>query len=110
MLEISWSAVGIIAAVIFAWSTALLGAIKWLINSQAEALNKRLELIEKSMTKNAQDAKQTELDIEKLRTEMHRDFWRRDDAIRQDVIVGAKIDALAAKMEKWTETMMRHGS
>lgn len=36
-----------------------------------------------------------------LNTELHRDFWRREDAVRNDTVIDAKLDAMNARLDRF---------
>ncbi len=57
-----------------------------------EQWERRFTLIEKDIANHAKD-------LQNFRLKVSEEYWRREDAIRQEVVLHAKIDALAAKID-----------
>jgi len=100
--QISWQAVGIVLSIVVAWSTLLLGVIKWLLNGHFRGIKERFDSFSETLTGQATEIHRIDRDVLMLRTEMHAEFVRREDAIRQEVVINAKLDALASKIENLT--------
>lgn len=102
MNQISWEAVGVVLSVVGAWSALLLGVIRWFLNGYFKSINERFDLLSQALTGHAKEIHRIDKDVLTLRTEMHAEFVRREDAIRQEVVINAKLDSLAAKLENLT--------
>lgn len=92
---------------LFALACVLAGMGKLLLvqfsrhtDSQYDAITKRLEGIERSAQTDAGRAHQLELELMKLRSELPMQYVMRDDYIRGQSIIEAKLDGLADKLEK----------
>lgn len=102
MTQISWQAVGVAVTLFIAWSGLLLGVIKWLLNAHFKSIKESFDLFSETLAGQATEIHRIDKDVLMLRTEMHAEFVRREDAIRQEVVINAKLDSLAAKLENLT--------
>lgn len=102
MTQISWEAVGIVLGIVGAWSALLLAIIRWLLNGYFKSINDQFETLSKALTGHSTEIHRIDKDVLTLRTEMHAEFVRREDAIRQEVVINAKLDSLAAKFDNLT--------
>ena len=60
----------------------------------AEHLDQRLSSIDERL-------QSTHEDVQRFKLKVAEEYWRREDAIREQVTLHAKIDALALKIENW---------
>lgn len=102
MTQISWEAASIVATLFVGWSALLLGVIKWLLNGHFKSIKDRFDLFSQTLAGQASEIHRIDKDVLTLRTEMHAEFVRREDAIRQEVVINAKLDSLAAKFDNLT--------
>lgn len=107
--QIDWTAIGIILTVVGAWSALLLGVIAWFIKRSFNGIDARFDSLGETMGKQASEISRIDRDLRDLRTEMHAEFVRRDDSIRQEVVINAKLDALGSKIENLQLRTARHG-
>jgi len=74
---------------------ALVGIGKWLLGQFGQRMDERFSLL-------AEDAKawrQQEIKLMELRSHVSENYVRREDWVRSQSVVEAKLDALAAKLE-----------
>ncbi len=107
---LSWEVVAILTTIVLAWSGLLVGVIKWLLNTYQRNLEKAIELgaddaktrhdrLTDTLQKQAGELHRLDKEILGLRAELPDKFVRREDAIREQVVINAKLDALAAKID-----------
>ncbi len=118
MTELPWNELISVAAVLLgAWSALLIAIIKWFLANYHKGLGEKFKNISDQIaTNNAESARRNEatnaaigemeeelrrIDREalNLRIELSEKFVRREDAIREQVVINAKLDALAAKLD-----------
>lgn len=99
MQGVTWEAVGIAMTVLIALFTLLVGVIKWLLDRYADAIKSQIELMSKQIAAQAGEVTRLDKEILKLRNEMVRDFISRDDHIRYETVINAKVDAIGTKIE-----------
>lgn len=116
-LVISWEAIGIIVTILLALFAFMVGIIKWFMDRDQEALQQRFvaldkrledqsnaqaarfEILGQTLTGQSEELHRLDKEILKLRGEIVREYVRREDAIREQVVINAKLDALAAKID-----------
>lgn len=84
------------AALLLAFLTAIAGIGKWLLVQFQRRIDDRFALL-------AEDTKHwrtVERDLMQLRAELPMHYVRREDLNRNQVVLEAKLDALAVKLEK----------
>jgi len=102
--------VAILVTVGLAWSGLLIGIIKWLLDRYQAHIDKRFESLEKAREdeqKKWEKARETEQkewqrierELLDFKAELPVLYVRREDNIRQEVIINAKLDALAKMIE-----------
>ncbi|MBN3968532.1 hypothetical protein IMW75_25090 [Pseudomonas gregormendelii] len=84
---------------LFASAVTLLGIfaglVKLLLSQMERRLDERFELV----AKDSERLRQVELGLERLRGEMPLHYVRREDYVRNQTVIEAKLDALALKFE-----------
>lgn len=106
----NWEAIAVALAIVAAWSGLLISVIRWFLSQYFKRIEASFNDVKDSIEKNTKDVHRIDIDIANLRTNMHAEFVRREDAIRQEVVVGAKLDALAAKIDTLNERTATRGS
>lgn len=97
---LSWDAVAILATVVVACFGALFQAIRWLFLRYHEQLKLSFADFAQKLGDQGTELHRIDKDILKLRAELPRDYVRREDAIREQVVINAKLDTLAAKIDQ----------
>lgn len=82
----------IAGVLVAAWSALLLAIIKWFLNNYDKSNKKQLE-------EHGKDLRRLDRGLLELRAELPEKYVRREDAIREQVVINAKLDALAAKID-----------
>lgn len=91
--------IGTVAVIIGIWSGLLLWAIKMLLDKQKDYLDVRFAGMEEANRKEAEQWQRVERELMDLRAKLPLEYVRREDAIRQEVVINAKLDALAMKLD-----------
>jgi hypothetical protein len=97
-----WSLVGLFTSGL----GVLVGVLKFTLaqaqkhqdTTHAQLLS-RLDVIEQSNKDGAEQWRQVERDLARLRAELPLEYVRRDDHIRTQSVIESKLDALASKLE-----------
>lgn len=113
-----WQLIGVVMAVL----SLFVGAIGWLVKALLNQLEKRLderfavqEQARALATANwerefgalAQGQRNLERDLMDLKAELPKEFVRREDAIREQTVIHAKFDSLAAKIDLLADRIVR---
>lgn len=114
----NYAAIGITATLLLAWSGLLIGIIKWLlgryqalyqahIDKRFESLERGREAEQKKWEKARENEQKEWQRIERelldFKAELPILYVRREDNIRQEVIISAKLDALSKKLDALRE-------
>jgi hypothetical protein len=94
-MEINWQAVSLVVV----WSGFLIGVIKFLLVRVTRDIDKRLDSISASQAEESREWQRVERDLMQLRADMPLHYVRREDYIRGQSVIEAKLDALASKLE-----------
>lgn len=98
-IVISWEMVSIVVTIMLALFALLIGAIKWLLDRYVEAVKAQIQAIGLQVSASAHEIVRLDKEILKLRAEVARDCFSRDDHIRYETVINAKVDALGVKIE-----------
>lgn len=90
---------GIIITIMLAWSGLLVGAVKWLLDRYQAHLDKRFESLERASDGEHKEWQRVERELLDLKAELPVLYVRREDSIRQEVVINSKLDALAEKLD-----------
>lgn len=102
----------IIAAVslLVAWSGFLIGIIKWFLANYHKGLSEKFQGVSDQITANNNDSarrneamkeelRRIDREMMEMRAMLPDKYVRREDAIREQVVISAKLDSLAAKID-----------
>lgn len=97
----------VLGGLVAGWSALLLGIIRWfLIRDRQHIDNKFTDLGNKLQDQTA-EVTRIDREILILRAELPNQYVRREDAIRNETVVTAKLDSLGSKIE---QLMLMRGS
>lgn len=118
MIGLSWGdLLGVAFLLLAAWSALLIGIIRWFLSNYHKGLAEKFQGVSDQISSNNTEsarrnevtnieirAQQDELrridrELLNLRAELPDKYVRREDAIREQVVISAKLDALAAKFD-----------
>ena len=91
--------VALFVTVALAWSGGLIGIIKWLLDRYQAHIDRRFASLEKANEAEAKEWQRVERELMGLKADLPVQYLRKEDAIRQEVVINAKLDALAAKID-----------
>ena len=91
---LDWRAVSALAGFIVAWSGIMLWGVQHLLGR-----------LEAKLDRESGEWRRVERSLQEMRAELPLHYVRREDAIRQETVFHAKLDALAAKIDAWREKM-----
>lgn len=91
--------VGIVITVILAWSGLLIGIIKWLLDRYQSHIDRRFTALETANAAEVREWQRIERELLELKADLPTEYVRREDNIRQEVVINAKLDALAEKID-----------
>jgi hypothetical protein len=98
-IVISWEVVSTAVTILIAMFGLLFGAIKWLLGRYIGAIEMQVGVMVKQIADQAGDITRLDKEILKLRGEIARDYYTREDHIRYETLFHAKMDAVGAKVE-----------
>ncbi|WP_018169105.1 hypothetical protein [Thioalkalivibrio sp. ALMg9] len=97
---IDWRGIGVLASLFVTWSGVLFWIIKWLLDRYQHHLDGRLNDLDASHKEKSQEVARVERDLLNLKAEIPVQYVRRDDYVRGQSVIEAKLDALAGKLEQ----------
>jgi len=87
------------AGLLSAWSLIIIGTTRWTLTKGLAAYDERIAALAEAVKEMEQEAKQREREILKLKADLPLNYVRKEDAIRQETVINAKLDTLAAKID-----------
>lgn len=102
-----WDVLKVVVPLFVAWSGLLIGIIKWFLANYHKGLSEKFKNISEQITANNSDSarrndstneelRRIDREILEMRAMLPEKYVRREDAIREQVMISAKLDALAA--------------
>lgn len=95
-----------IGIVIAAWSALLLSIIKWFLKGYHNDIKERFKALGEAFSGQSAELNRIEKDFLRFQAALPNEYVRREDAIREQVVIGAKLDALNLRVENLS-LMMR---
>ena len=95
----SWQLFLYFAGLLSAWSLVIIATMRWTLSGTRAVDDKRLAQIETEIQAAKTANQEREREILQLRCDLPLEYVRREDAIRQETVMTAKLDALAAKID-----------
>lgn len=97
-ITVNWYAISIGVTLLLTWSGFLVGVIKWLIGRMIANLDKRLETNNDQCNQKWMQVEarcmQTDADLKQLMIKLPVEYQRREDAIRENTVINAKLDRI----------------
>jgi|GEM_PF-286229 len=95
----SWDILLFFAGLLSAWSLVIIGTTRWVINKGLSQYDERILALAKCAEDMEKAIKTREREILELRADLPLQYVRREDAIRQETVINAKLDMLSAKID-----------
>lgn len=96
---VDWNLITWALGLLVGWTGFLIGIIKWFLQRMVRDLDKRLECIRKAQQGEVAEWRRIERELLELRADLPMSYVRREDHIRNQSVIEAKLDALASKLE-----------
>lgn len=96
--------IGVLVGIGLPWSGALLWMVKWLLDRYFAALESRFRALEESLKAKTEEWQRTERALLELKADLPVQYVRKEDAIRGEVVIHAKLDALNGKLDQLRES------
>ena len=90
-----WALFLFLAGLVAAWSVVMMGVQKAMMASGFKALGEQIEQLRKASDK----IHSFERELLEMKADLPLNYVRREDAIRQETVMTAKLDTLAAKID-----------
>jgi len=94
-----WQLILFFAGLLSAWGIIIIATTRWTLTRGLAAYDLRVAQIEKSISDGKLENQKREREILQLRCDLPLEYVRREDAIRQETVINAKLDTLAAKID-----------
>jgi len=94
-----WQLLLFFAGLLSAWALLIIVTTRWTVTKGLAANEQRLVKLESDVSKTKDNDQKREREILQLRCDLPLEYVRREDAIRQETVMTAKLDALAAKID-----------
>ena len=94
-----WQLLIFFAGLLSAWGVLIIATTRWAINRGLAASDQRMMQLERDVSKTQTENNKREREILQLRCDLPLEYVRREDAIRQETVIHAKLDTLAAKID-----------
>lgn len=98
-IVISWEMVATAVTILLALFGLLVGIIRWLLDRYVDAVKSQIQLMANQIVAQAGEITRLDKELLKLRGEIARECFSRDDHIRYETMIHAKVDALGTKFE-----------
>lgn len=95
----NWQLILFFAGLLSAWGVIIIATTRWTVNRGLAANDQRMAQLEKNMSEAKQENQKREREILQLRCDLPLEYVRREDGIRQETVIHAKLDMLAAKLD-----------
>lgn len=92
--------IGLAVSLLIAWSGFLVGVIKLLLGRVTRDLDNRLDRIASAQAADADEWRRVERELMALRAALPVEYVRREDHIRNQSVIEAKLDALASELKQ----------
>jgi hypothetical protein len=102
-----WQIVGIVGVLLSAWGGIIIATTRWTVNRGLAAQDARIAKLESDIQQGKDDNQRREREILQLRCDLPIEYVRREDSIRQETVMTAKMDALAAKIDALRAEQLR---
>lgn len=101
MMEVSldWKAISVFVMLLGAWSGFLIMVIRALLARVTKDLDLRLDRMVAAQEKDTDEWRRVERELMELRADLPVHYVRREDYIRGQSVIEAKLDSLALKLE-----------
>ncbi|MBF0256825.1 MAG: hypothetical protein HQL47_10295 [Gammaproteobacteria bacterium] len=96
---VDWNLITWGLGLLISWSGFLVGIIRWFLQRLVRDLDRRLEGIRDAQQCETNEWRRVERELMELRAELPVNYVRREDHIRSQSVIEAKLDALASKIE-----------
>ena len=90
----------ILITLVLTWSGLLFWAVRWLLKQYQVYLDQRFAALEESFGEESGKLRNLERELLELKIQLPTAYVRREDQIRQDTVINAKLDALWKKIDK----------
>lgn len=104
-----WSVVMWVVGLVVTWSGFLVGVIRLLLTRVSRDMDRRFNSLEAAHKDEADEWQRIDRDLMNLRAELPLHYVRREDYIRGQSVIEAKLDALASKIELLQIREAKHG-
>jgi hypothetical protein len=98
-----WEIVAATSAIVAILNVLFLWAVRWLLAHQERLHAARFDAFASTVEQRLEDVPKLERQLLELRAELPRDYVRREDQIRRDSVLEAKIDALRETFTRFLE-------
>jgi hypothetical protein len=100
---LAWQTAAVLVALLAAHSAVILYAVKAIIGHSEQRLCEKIEAIKTDRRKDAELIHKVKDDLAALRAELPLQYVRREDAIRQETVFHAKLDAIYGELKELRE-------
>lgn len=97
-----------VITLLMVWSGFLIGIIKVLLGRVTRDLDKRLDGIAQAQSEDSKEWRKVERDLMEMKVNLPLHYVRREDYVRGQSVIEAKLDALAGKLETTRLEGIRH--
>jgi len=104
---IDWKTIGILVAMLTAFSGVVLLAVKVIVNASQKHIDNALVSLSEGIEKNNSEWQRIENDFLKFQAKLPEKYMARDDWIRFSNLIDAKQDALTANLMSVNATLER---
>jgi hypothetical protein len=109
-ITITWQAVAILVTLLLAWSGFLIGVIKWLVTKAVANIEERVNTATTTANAAVGGLQQHREEYLKFIGHLPIDYYRREDMIRFETLIHAKLDALAKDIRQLECRKCQHTS
>jgi len=98
-----WQVIGVLIAVMLLWSGVLFWAVKWLLDGYRRHVDDKFGSLEEANKNEAEQWRRVDREIMELRAELPNLYVRRDDFIRSNSVIDARLETVNEKLSRLLE-------
>jgi hypothetical protein len=91
---LTWTHFGYLIALIAAWSLVIIATARWTVNAGMKGVTGKFEEIAKKLEVHGEKQQTLERDVLEMKADLPLCYVRREDFIRQEVMILTKLDRL----------------
>jgi len=98
-----WEFLGLVAGYGFSVGAVIVWGVRYLLQRHQQLIDERIERLMKQIEEGRSDTLALERSFMELKAALPKEYVRKEDYIRSEVVYNAKLDAIASKIDRLHE-------